>query len=139
MRWRRVRRHVNDPAVSHAPWLTEWVMTICNDHRKRLRSELLAPGRHIMKWTACRSATAVALAVVVWAAPSLAEQPAVKGRIKYYPSHELITMDMQTRGLFHTLDGKPGLRGEYFNNRKLDGEPVMVRVDPEIQDRKSVV
>lgn len=28
-----------------------------------------------------------------------------------------------------TLDGKPGLKGEYFNNRNWEGEPALVRID----------
>jgi beta-glucosidase len=31
-----------------------------------------------------------------------------------------------------TPDGNPGLKGEYFNNRNLEGQPVMVRRDPTI-------
>jgi beta-glucosidase len=30
-------------------------------------------------------------------------------------------------------DGNPGLKGEYFNNRKLEGQPVMVRTDPMVE------
>lgn len=29
-----------------------------------------------------------------------------------------------------TPEGEPGLKGEYFNNRNLEGQPVMVRTDP---------
>jgi beta-glucosidase len=31
-----------------------------------------------------------------------------------------------------TPDGNPGLKGEYFNNKNLGGQPVMVRTDPTI-------
>ena len=86
-----------------------------------------------MSVSARRIFIVAALAWVALAGPSPADQGAVQGEIKYYPSYGLITMDMQATGLFQTPDGKPGLRGEYFNNRKLKGEPVMVRVDPEIQ------
>ena len=34
-----------------------------------------------------------------------------------------------------TKNGEPGLQGEYFNNRKLEGSPVMVRTDETIQFR----
>jgi len=36
------------------------------------------------------------------------------------------------RGSFHTPDGKPGLLGEYYNNSRLAGKPVMTRIDQRI-------
>ena len=35
--------------------------------------------------------------------------------------------------LLRTPDGQPGLRGEYFPNATLAGEPAMVRVDPKVE------
>jgi beta-glucosidase len=34
--------------------------------------------------------------------------------------------------VFHTPDGKPGLRGEYFANSTLSGSPAFTRIDPSI-------
>ncbi len=38
-------------------------------------------------------------------------------------------------GLLRDPDGNPGLRGEYFDNEKLEGPPALVRTDPEIDFR----
>lgn len=35
-------------------------------------------------------------------------------------------------GLLHTKDGRPGLTGEYFPNKKLEGTPAFTRLDPNI-------
>lgn len=42
-----------------------------------------------------------------------------------------------SRNLFHMEDGKKrsGLKGEYFNNTSLTGEPALTRVDPQIKFR----
>ncbi len=42
-----------------------------------------------------------------------------------------------SRNLFHDEDGKKkaGLKGEYFNNTSLSGEPALIRVDPQIEFR----
>jgi hypothetical protein len=34
--------------------------------------------------------------------------------------------------LFHTPDGQPGLKGEYFANQTLEGDPSVVRTDPSL-------
>ncbi len=36
------------------------------------------------------------------------------------------------RGMFHTPNGKPGLLGQYYDNSRLAGKPVMTRIDQRI-------
>lgn len=46
----------------------------------------------------------------------------------YYPSYGFIRLRIEG-DLFRTPDGTAGLRGEYYPNVRLTGEPVMVRTD----------
>ena len=77
----------------------------------------------------------MAFLFVLSAAPAVCEEGGAAGltaNIAYYPSHnrlELRTGDI----LFHTDDGEVGLRGEYFDNPALEGQPVFTRVDRRIR------
>jgi beta-glucosidase len=58
-------------------------------------------------------------------------------KINYSPgcgreSSDFVTIPIEN--LFYLQDGKlePGLKGEYFNNSSLDGEPALTRIDPSL-------
>ena len=53
-------------------------------------------------------------------------------RFRHYPSHDMIQLKVQGRmdpGLLRTPDGKNGLKGHYFANADLEGDPLLVRTD----------
>ncbi len=57
--------------------------------------------------------------------------------IAYYPTYEQLQVRINPtgpgpldEGLLRTPEGEPGLRGEYFANMELEGEPALVRTDP---------
>ena len=58
-------------------------------------------------------------------------------KINYSPGCGRESIDFVTipiENLFYLQDGKlePGLKGEYFNNSSLDGEPALTRIDPSL-------
>ncbi|MFP4027977.1 MAG: glycoside hydrolase domain-containing protein [Candidatus Brocadiia bacterium] len=53
---------------------------------------------------------------------------ALAAKIAYYPSYN--TLELRTGEiLFRTEDGKAGLQAQYFDNPNLEGNPVLTRVD----------
>ena len=84
-----------------------------------------------MKTSRCTALCVVGFVVVALARQLHAQPAGVSAEIKYFPSYKLLTVDMQGHP-FQTPKGEQGLKGEYFNNVNLQGEPALLRVDPRI-------
>ena len=75
--------------------------------------------------------TGIACLMGVAAVAHAEQNPGLTGRMAYYPGHNKVEMRMRTLP-FLTDDGKAGLRGEYFDNAELEGEPALTRINRRI-------